>query len=401
MTGGVPSAGAGAMPPPGAPPPRRPSGNPEKDVGGGLANNFMGRVHLLAFLPRKISAGKKTGCHELFVELVIQADDHSLGKDGVVIEYMKADQLNQWVPSNSDPVWDGANYIYTPAGGVGLDVYQLLHEGRTGWPEIGPDGQPKYEGVNPDGSPKAVMSVLPPDSFRGYTVIPGPQNSRDEFLKGTKWQQFRKELKRIGYDTKAPHINWYDMRYFLVGVYGRWVRVPFKFEGGAPPEDFGKADGQGGQQRGELTTLCLDEIFDLGPISGKTAPGATIAVPAGVPAGVPAPSMAQTLPAAMASAPTAPAPTPAGAGTLGDLEAAVDQIIREAAAAKGATGLLKSEAGVLVHATINAQGKDGAKAFLLVNDNEWLGGDARSFFYIPAKGLIAASEEVARSLAAG
>lgn len=363
--------------PPGAPPPRIAMSNPDQMVNVGLANNFNGRVLSMSLLPRKQSKGKKKDTYTLAVEITIQADDTSIGKDGLVIEYLNVCGLNQWVPSRTDPQWNGAQWIYTPAGGT-LDQYLALHQGTTGWPD--PTGKMKPDGSGPE------LAVLPPDDWRGFFAIPGAQNSQDEFPKGGKWEQFNVELNKAGYRTKAPHINTGDFRQFLVGVYGHWVRLPFEFKGSAAPDDAQKTD-----------TLCLAEILDLGPISGKTNPTpgtATVTVqaaPAAMMSAAPASAVPAQVPAAVAAAVAAPAspvpPSPLGRNDPAAISQATNEIITGMALAKP-TGVTKQEAGVSVFEGVNARNLDGATALRFLNDNDWMEDDERTFGYDASKGLI-------------
>lgn len=389
--------------PPGAPPPRIASGDPDTFVSTGLANNFNGRVVSGWLLPRKYKTGRKANTYSLTWELAIQADDHTIGKDGLVIEYLKIDNLNQWVPSATDPTWNGTEWVYTPAGGD-LASYLKLHNGEAGFPTQTP----------------GETAVLPPQNWYGYYAIPGAQNSRDSFMKGTKFAQFGDELKRLDYKKKAPHVNWGDFRQFMIGVYGKWVRIPFTFSGGgAPPAD---AAGQG-----EMSTLCLAEILDLGPISGAGGPVAvpsaqtlTAQLPTQAPAPAPVAAPAAAVPApiavgqtfstapgmtpqeiaqqvaavaAPAPAPTAAAPAPAvqqvepnpQRNDPAAISAAANEIITQIVAARGQA--TKSELGSPVMEGVAARGLDGATALRLLNTPDWLVDDERTFGWVPEKAM--------------
>lgn len=393
--------------PPGVPPPLIPSMDPERFVSVGLANNFNGRPVSLFLLPRKSEKGKKAGTYGLSVELNIQADDTTLGPnhDGMVTEYMNADTLAQWVPSRVDPVWNGSTYIYTPAGSnngqpATLDDYLALSLGRT------PDGRiigfPTGEIDPVTQQPKTA--VLPPEDWKGYFPIPGKMCSRTELMRGTKWQQFLKEVAKTGYRERAPHINWWDFRKFLLGSYFTWVRVPFEFSGGqAPVMDDGEK---------RIETLCPTMLLDLGPVAGTSI---SVAVPAGVP--VSAPLAPAPLPVVAPAAPVAPvaAPVqvtqPASMASLADLTQAVaasplggkDPAIVSAAANAILTALVaqwvaagsnpnspvnKTAAGTAVYEGLNRQGLDSGLGLRFVNDNEWMEGDERTFSYDAAKGLL-------------
>lgn len=366
--------------PPGVPPPLIPSSDPDKMVSAGMADNFNGRVVGMALLPRKLEKGKKANSYELFAEIDIKADDVSLGREGIVTEFLKMDQLNQFVPSRTDPVWDGSRWVYTPAGSnagrpATVTDYMALHLGQSGFPVPG------------DATGKQT-AVLPPDDWKGWFAIPGAQNSRVDFMKGTKWDHFTTKLREVGYKAKAPHINWGDFRQMLIGVYGLWVRIPFEFKG-APPKD--------NDDQQQLSTLCLAQIFDLGPISGANGPVSTTAqvvVPAAVPVAqpitpVPAP-MSAVVPAPAAVTP-APAPASVGLTPANDpktVSDATNAILTQLAAAKGAAGVLKAEAGTAVYEGINKQGLDAGLALRFLNDAEWIVDDERTFGYIPERGLI-------------
>lgn len=389
-------APSGFNAPPGVPPPRVASFGDEF-VSTGLANNFNGRVLAGWLLPRKYSKGAKAGVYSLTYELIIQADDTSIGKNGVVVEYYKVDALNQWVPSRSEPVWDVTTnqWVYIPAGTIpgtnvaaDLDVYALLHKGERGFPSPVPN----------------ESAILPPDDWRGFMAIPGKENNRDNFMKNTKFDHFKKELKKVQYREKAPHINWGDTRQFLVGVYGKWVRIPYEWEGGNKPDDAQQID-----------TLCLAEILDLGPISGSQGAPAMVAAPTFTlpPTPVPAPTFAvpATTPATMtmtpqqiaagvtepaavvapaqmamptavaASIPTASRTDPAA------ISAAANEILTALVKQRGS--LTKQEAGVALMEGVNARGLDGAAALVqCLNNNDWMVGDDRGFGYIPEKGTM-------------
>lgn len=339
MPGSGPGPGTGFQVPPGAPPPVMGTNSASQMVNTGLASKFNGRALSLWYLPRKYSTGKKANTYSLFAEINIQADDPELGKGGIVTEYYKVDDLNQWVPSRTDPVYDGTNWIYTPAGGT-LDQYMALHQGALGWPD--PTGK-----VRADGSPETA--VMPPDDWRGWYTVPGKQRSHDGFPNSTKWGQFLKELDKPGieYGRRCPHINVNDLRQFLVGVYGYWVRLPFEFKGGLAPDLMG-----GDGKQNQLDTLCLQEILDLGPISGATGPTATTLT---------------TLAPAILAAPATLAP-------------ATNDVLTQLVTAKGQ--LTKAEAGVAVYEKVGAEG------LLLLNNQDWMVGDDRTFGYDAARGLL-------------
>lgn len=385
-------AATGFAVPPGVPPPLMGSSDPTKMVSAGLANNFNGRVESLWLLPRlveKTIRGKgKLRVYELFAQLNIRCDDTGLGHEGLVTEYLKVDQLSQWVPSRTDPTWDGSKWIYTPAGDVGgqpasVDTYMILHSGQNGFPsaEIDPaTNAPKW-------------AMLPPESWFGWYAVPGKQNSRTGFMKGTKWEHFTTELEKSGYKAKAPHVNWLDFRQLLVGVYAHWVRLEYKFKGGAGPVDRQEGDR-------ELTTLCVGELLDLGPISG--AGGSLSATSAAVPAPSPvvAPPMAAAPAATAAPAPLAgpapvsvsapaPGPAPASMSTGDAVSAATNEIVTEAVKARGAAGITRGEAANLVYAQINARGLDAGQALRYMNDlTGWMVGDSRGFGFVPERDLI-------------
>lgn len=356
----APAAPTGA--PPGIPPPRLASSNPDTMVSTGLASNFNGRVHSLFLLPRKVTAGKKVNTYGLYCELNILADDTSLGKDGLVTEYMNVSSLNQWVPSAVDPVWNPArnDYDYIPAGnGATLDLYMALHEGKAGFPVPG----------------STETAILPPADWKGFFAIPGKQNSMTGFGKGTKYEQFTQALKTLKYHERAPHINWDDFRQFLLGVYGHWTRIPFEFKGGQPPPDAG-AD----QKQRTIDTLCMTEILDLGPISGNGAGGARVQV------AVPAmPAAAAPVSAPAAAAPTTPA---AARRDPAAIAAAINEILTALVAQAGATGVSKNDIGAAVFEQVNARGLDGASALMLINDASWLEGDDRTFGYRAVDGRL-------------
>lgn len=408
-TGAMPTPGFSI--PPGAPPPMFASANSDQAVSAGLANNFNGRVESVWFLPRKLGdkvQEKKKNTYELFAEVNIRTDDATLGRDGIVTEYYKVDSLNQWVPSRTDPVWDGQRWVYTPAGnfsdGQGnvfpatLEHYMSLHLGQSGFPVPG------------DASGKET-AVLPPESWKGWYMVPGLQNSRHGHMKGTKYDQFLEALKKTGYYQKAPHIQSFDMRQFLVGVYGFWVRIPYEWRGGQKPADAKDSD-----------FLVMADILDLGPISGASGPVTSASVQVAVPAAVVAPVAPAPAPApvvqpvvqAPISAPgpaqspanmtpqmmeaTRPAAATAPSNDIPAIEAALNESLTRQAQAAGAAGVPILSALTVAYEELNGKGLNGAQALVYSKNHEWLGGDDRTFFYLESKGMIAATAEFAMAL---
>lgn len=383
--------------PPGAPPPVIPSFDPDQAVSVGRANNFNGRVLSLLAVPwlveKDIKGRGKIKLYELSAELKILADDHSLSQDGIVTEYLKMDQLSQFVPSRVDPVWNPqtGQWVYTPAGTVGgqpatLETYLALANGQNGFPsaEIDPGtGQPKW-------------AQVAPDDWKGFFVIPGPACARTGLMKGTKFQHFTSELKRLGYHTMAPHINWADFRQFLVGVYGTWVRLPFVFTGGQVPAGSDKS----------IETLCLTQVLDLGPVSGAGGPQAaqaaqavaqavSVAVPVAPVASAPMPAPAPApVPVPATSAPAAVAASPLGGKDPALVSQAANNILTAlvaqwvAAGSNPVTAVTKTLAGTAVYEGLNAQGLDGGLGLRFINDNEWMEGDERGFAYDASKGML-------------
>jgi hypothetical protein len=409
----APTPGAGFAVPPGVPPPMFAVANSDQAVSAGLANNFNGRVESVWFLPRKLGdkvKQEKRNTYELFAEVNIRADDATLGRDGIITEYYKVDSLNQWVPSRTDPQWDpqSQRWVYAPAGNFSdaqgnvfpatFEHYMALHLGQSGFPVPG------------DATGKET-AVLPPESWKGWYMVPGIQNSRHGHMKGTKWDQLLDAVKKTGYYQKAPHIQAFDMRQFLVGVYGFWVRIPYEWRGGSKPADAKDSD-----------FLALAEILDLGPISGASGP-VQVQVPASMPQVAAMPAQAPA-PAPMAAAPSpAPAPvvssanmTPQQTGAAGQapvaptpaaatpskemaaIGAAVNEILAQQAQAAGAAGMPVLSAGSAVFEGLNARGLNGAQGLLVMQDKAWLGGDDRTFFYVEHKGMIADTAEHAMAL---
>lgn len=387
----MPAPGAAAAPPAnapqgfaipaGAPPPRLGGSDPDKMVNTGFANHFNGRIESIWALPRKQQKGKKANTYTGFMELNIRADDTSLGQSGLVTEYYGAFSLNQWVPSRSVE-WDAARnmWVYTPAGGD-LDAYMQLHTGAAGFPVPDKPGE---------------TAVLPPHDWRGWFVIPGKQNSQEDLGRGTKWHHFTTELKKTKYHELAPHINHHDYRQFLIGVYANFVRMPFVFQGGTPP------DSGGAESETKIETLCVNQILDLGPMSSPrtvqvAVPGTFQAqvAPTPSPAPVPAPGIAQPAPV--------PGPAPAAPGSLSSdpaaIEAATNEILTRLAVERGAAGISRADAGTVVFNELNQGGLQGALGLMKCNDKTWLAGDDRTFYFIPAKDQIAATQEIAVALA--
>jgi hypothetical protein len=368
---------SGVTIPPGAPPPRLGASHPDQLTGGGLANNFNGRVVSIWLLPRKYKTGKKANTYSGFAEITIKADDDSLGDHGLVREYYNVTALNQWVPSRVEPVWNGQTWVYTPAGGD-LGLYMKLHTGEAGFPV--PNGQP------------GETAIMPPDDWRGFFWIPGAQNADDKLrAKGTKWDQFITQLKLAGYYAKAPHVSTNDMRQFLIGVYGHWVRLDYEFTGGQAPAM------EPGQNKPQ--TLCLAEILDLGPISGAGGPVAAGAQAVQAMQAAVSPAALQTatiqapqqVVAAPIAAPNAQAPAPAGAVARDDpaaISAASNEILTTLVAARGVAGVLKGEAGQPLYDQLNTRGLNGARGLLLLNDIGWMEGDDRTFGYVAASGMM-------------
>lgn len=403
MTGAAPTTIAGSSMgfaiPPGAPPPKLASAGAEFEQTG-LADKFNGRCESLWYCLRKYKTGKKAESYSLFVELNIRADDPSLGTNGLVSEYFRADDLRQWVPSRTDPQWNGQQWVYTPAGSingqpVSMDVFRALADGLSGFPS----GKFKADGVTPE------TAVTAPDDWKGWYAVPGPDNTHDNFAKNTKWDHFKKELEKTGYRQRAPHINWADLRQLLVGVYGFWVRLPYVFGDGTQQMD--QQQGQG--ERKPIDPLCLGQVLDLGPISGAGGPVAAgvsaMAVPAAqsltmAPAAAaavqyrdpasppPAPAPVQMdmptapAPASVPAAQVAPMPASATPDAKALAEAITNQVLTELAQARGAAGISKADAGNAVFE------KAGANGLLFLNSADWMVGDDRTFGYVPEKGLI-------------
>lgn len=363
----------------GAPPPRLGTNDPDLLIPGGLADKFNGRVVSLAAGPRLYKSGRKKGTYSGFNRMLIQADDDTLGQNGVVTEFYGATGLNQWVPSRRAPEWNAATqqYVYYPAGPANatpeqmMQFYMALHMGQVGWPA--PQGtKDVLQGNLVGGQPVLVTA---PDDYWGTMWVPGPQNSKENLPLGTKWAQFLEELKKVNYYARAPHVPRYDYSQFLVGVYGKWVRLPFEFRGG-PPDDAGSEEG--GQQR-RLETLCLVEILDLGPISGGGA-SPMVTVPATVPTAAPA-TAAQVAPAPV------PVAAPVPAANNGGVEAATNAVITQLVAGKPA-GVSKAEVGTALYAQISGMGLPGEQALLLVNNAAWVIGDDRTFGYDESTGVF-------------
>lgn len=406
----APAMGSGFAIPPGAPPPKLGSVEAAFEQTG-MADKFNGRVESCWYCLRKYKTGKKAETYRLFFEINIRADDRTLGVDGLVTEYLGVDDLRQWVPSRTDPIWNGTQWVYTPAGSISgqpvtldmaipvngqpMNIWAALAEGLSGFPS----GKLKADGVTAD------TAMMAPDDWKGWYAIPGISNSHDNFAAQTKFEHFKKELEKTGYKARAPHINWADMRQFLVGVYGFWVRLPYSFKGegegaagiGGGQPGGGQPDGQG---RKPIDPLCLGQIIDLGPISGA-GPGPSPAVaaqslsmpaptpvpaPAPVPAAVPVP--AQPVQMAMPGTPVAqvapmPATTPASAtpDAIAQAQALTNQILTEMVASNPG-GLTKQQVGDIVFQ------RAGMYGLGCLNDANWMVGDDRTFAFNPEKGLI-------------
>lgn len=387
----APTTGFGFAIPPGAPLPKM--GNTGADFEAtGMADKFNGRCESVWACLRKYKSGKKAESYSLFARVNIRADDPSLGTNGLVSEFYRIDDLRQWVPSRIDPRYDEQTrqWVYTPAGSingqpVSMDVFRALADGTSGFPS----GKFKADGVTPD------TAIEAPEDWSGWYIVPGPDNTHDNFAKGTKWEHFKLELEKTGYRARAPHINWADFRYFLVGVYGFWVRLPYSFKG-----DDGAGFQPDAQGRKPIDPLCLGQIIDLGPISGAgpgpvagVAPVAAQSLSMPTPTQEPLPPMSPAFAAAVAGAPVLPAQmTMPGTGTLpppssaspdakAQAEALTNQILTQMAAQNPA-GLTKKDVGDIV---FQQAGMHGLGA---LNSADWMIADERTFAYNPERGLI-------------
>lgn len=398
----MPQSAMGFNVPLGAPPPKFGSIEAAFEQTG-MADKFNGRVESCWYCLRKYKTGKKAETYRLFFELNIRADDSSLGSDGLVTEYLGVDDLRQWVPSRTDPVWNEAQrqWVYTPAGSINgqlvtldmtipvngqlMNIWAALAEGLSGFPS----GKLKADGVTPD------TAMMAPDEWKGWYAVPGISNSHDNFAAQTKFEHFKKELEKTGYKARAPHVNWNDLRQFLVGVYGFWVRLPYSFKG-----DDGAGFQPDAQGRKPIDPLCLGQIIDLGPISGAgpgpvagVAPVAAQSLSMPTPTQEPLPPMSPAFAAAVAGAPVLPAQmTMPGTGTLpppssaspdakAQAEALTNQILTQMAAQNPA-GLTKKDVGDIV---FQQAGMHGLGA---LNDAAWMVGDDRTFAFDPSRGLI-------------
>lgn len=339
----------------GVPPPRFGVNVAEELVVTGLANNFIGKVVSLSYLPRKQQKGAKANTYTLFVELVIQSEDQSVGKNGIVVEYYGCGNLNQWVPSSTEPVWDGNNWTYAPSGGT-VDDYMQLHLGESGFEVEGSPGE---------------LAVMPPDNFRGHYVIPGKQNSQTNLPKGTKWSRMLDELTTLGYTpTKFPGVAFHDFRSFLIGTVAMWVRLPFEFKGGGKPLEM-----EPGQRGPEV--LLPTEVYTWGT---GGAPGVAAVAPPTTPAPAVRPATAP------AQAPTtAPAAAPAAG-----LEATVNEILTGYAVNAGEAGISKNDISNTLFKELQARGLGAAAArgLVLLNNSDWMIGDERTFAYDAAAGML-------------
>lgn len=380
----APAPAMGFAIPPGAPPPKLASAGADFEQTG-LADKFNGRCESMWYVLRKYKTGKKAESYSLFVELNIRADDPALGTNGLVTEVFRAADLRQWVPSRTDPMWNGSQWVYTPAGTingqpVSMDVFRALADGLSGFPS----GKFKADGVTPE------TAMTAPDDWKGWYAVPGPDNTQDNFPKNTKWDHFKKELEKTGYKAQAPHINWGDLRQLLVGVYGFWVRLPYSFGDGQQMQETGGGDGG----RKPIDPLCLGQILDLGPISGaggvvvpaqQSLSGMGGMAPVTAPVQVAAPAAAPTPAIQPAPAPVAavvPVPASATPDAKAQAELVTNQVLTELAQQRGPAGISKAEAGTVVFE------KAGANGLLYLNSADWMVGDDRTFGYVPEKGLI-------------
>lgn len=359
--------------------------DPDRMVQTGLPSKFKGLLAAIFYLPRKMGdkvTGKKAGTWSLSAEIHVIPDDMGLATATVTLpdgrklptvrEILRVDDLNQWVPS-----LDGG----APAGAT-LETYLGLHAGTL------------------------AINEADIDKCRGFYLFPGAQNSRPQTSNSTKWHQWCRALV----DAKVPPAVFrgaVDIRTLTAmsptgagGIYGFWERIEFKFKGGGKPPDLGA----GGQDQVN-DTLVLTEFFGLQQLPGAAA-GASVAVAAPMASmSPPAPAPVQApAPAAVAAPTNTAAPAAAPGGDIGpEIEAFLVQALATQAAQAAAAG--QAPGGLTAGAVMNdvyqhfqTTSQRGAAAIVKLNDTAWFLSGDRSYWTIPRKGMIAATEQDAARL---
>lgn len=152
----------------------------------GLANDYWGAGYL-RYGMRKYEKGPKAGQFYLAVILTTTPDDPEVPAKP---EYMRAGNLDQWVPCDAEG---------NLPGGLTLEDFAQLGRGEVG-----------YEGA---------------ENVVGTHVRPGLVGTQTGLPLGTKWTQFVDAVERAGYEQLDVDLSVFD------GTRGFWHRVPFKMRG--------------------------------------------------------------------------------------------------------------------------------------------------------------------------
>lgn len=314
---------AAAAPTPAASTVRRASSNPDTMVSAGLASKFWGTLIRSWYRPEKYGKGPKAGKWYAAHYYSIQADDSSLGKDGIVTERTRVADLTQWVPS-----MDGE----TPAG-CDFDDYTDLANGRG---EIPAGEIENFEGVYLIGHATGTQSGLP---------------------RGTKHEQWVKAAKDCGIPVSlmGEDIRWPE------GVRAYWDRMPYTTQDGKP------LPVEEGQEARSNDTLVMVEV-DKASLAGGGASAVTKA------AATPAPAAATKAAPKPAATSTKAAGAAASNGDLdARIEAAIFEVVVEHGAVNADTGLVefhKNEVATKVADRFEKLEK--AKAVGKLRDNGWM-----------------------------
>jgi len=312
-----------AKPSPSSPPPRRfVSLDPDKMVegGGGLPTGFIGEVVALSFIPHnylnKAGVSMSQGKYSLAVMADILPDDNqgdnptltpaNLTPDGYVRTYLGAGSLTLFVPSDDGVEPKGADW----AG------YESLAKGEPN-SSVEPDEVPQFSALYVAPTP-AVLETAKKKSGEDEYGNPKvyPEMSKSTNL--SHWLQCAKDAGAKELVESAQSLA------DLVGLYGRWDRVPQHTRDNLDAANKAASGGgdTGAQTRAKEILVLTEAMVKKG---GTGASKAAAAKPKAAPA-----KSAPTTPAAAGEAAAA-----AEGGDGGDFEARlVAAIVAKAAASK-------------------------------------------------------------------
>ena len=318
-----------AAPPP--PPPEElsvASSNPDEMQQGGLMDDFDGLVTKARYCPWDYNGNLDH--HVLGVGVTIQPYNENGEAEGdPFVQTYSAGDLEQFAPSMD--------------GKLPVD---LQAESETG---------EEYEGI--------------------YALRVG---NKAQLNNNTNWAQFVMALLEAGYDRGllTPAVTW------LEGTFGHWNRIPQKKRSGLV-----QADDEGKRKRNEI--LVITEVKEV-PTVKVAKPGPKGIVPKA------APAAAATKPAAVAKKPVAVAApaeveeapeAEAGEVEVDPFDAKLFDIVAEAVAAAGETGLAKGKlAGSVIR---KVAGAEKAKAVKRVGETDFLeSGGNEQWVYDPDTGTL-------------